>query len=135
MKAFIDTSAILRLLVKDDDLKAQAVERLIRSAPENGIALHVLPVTMMEIVWVLEKVYRQPKAAVRELAEAIVNTPQLKVVMSGVFLQALKLYTEKNIKFADALMGCWGLSLGMDTAFTYDEKDFRRIDGLAVKRP
>ncbi len=135
MKAFIDTSAILRLLVKDDDLKAQAVERLIRSAPENGIALHVLPVTMMEIVWVLEKVYRQPKPAVRELAEAIVNTPQLKVVMSGVFLQALKLYTEKNIKFADALMGCWGLNLGMDTAFTYDEKDFRRIDGLAVKRP
>jgi len=135
MKAFIDTSAILRLLVKDDELKAQAVEKLIRSASERGIALHVLPVSMMEFVWVLEKVYHQPKPAVRELAEAIINTPQLKVAMSGVFLQALKLYEEKNIKFADALMGCWGLSLGLDTAFTYDEKDFKRIEGLAVKRP
>ncbi|MGD0309130.1 MAG: PIN domain-containing protein [Acidobacteriota bacterium] len=135
MKAFIDTSAILRLLVKDDELKAQAVEKLIRSAPEKGIVLHVLPVTMMEVVWVLEEVYRQPKPAVRELAEAIINTPQLKVAMSGVFLQALKLYEEKNIKFADALMGCWGLSLGLDTAFTYDEKDFKRIAGLVVKRP
>ena len=30
-------------------------------------------------------------------------------------------------------MGCWGLSLGLETAFTYDEKHFKRIDGLAVK--
>jgi len=135
MRAFIDTSAILRLLVKDDEFKARAVENLIRSAPERGITLHVLPVTMMEIVWVLEKVYHKPKPAIRELAEAIINTPQLKVEMSAVFLQAMKLYTEKNVALADALMGCWGLSLGLDTAFTYDEKHFKRIDGLAVKRP
>jgi predicted nucleic-acid-binding protein len=69
------------------------------------------------------------------LVEAIINTPQLKVELSAVFLQAMKLYAEKNVKFADALMGCWGLSLGLDTAFTYDEKDFKRIEGLIVKKP
>jgi predicted nucleic-acid-binding protein len=57
--------------VKDDEFKARAVENLIRSAPERGITLHVLPVTMMEIVWVLEKIYHQPKPAIRELAEAV----------------------------------------------------------------
>lgn len=41
--------------------------------------LHVIPVTILEIVWVLEKVYKYPKKAIRELAEAIINTPQLKV--------------------------------------------------------
>ena len=134
-KAFIDTSAILRMLVQDDDLKAKAVENLIRNAPEMGLALHVIPVTILEIVWVLEKVYKYPKKAVRELAEAIINTPQLKVELATVFLKALKAYEEKNVKFADAVMAFWGMDKGITTTYTYDEVDFKRIDGLTVIKP
>ena len=54
LKAFIDTSAILRMLVKDDDAKSKACEKLIRESRQKEIALHVLPVTLLEIVWVLE---------------------------------------------------------------------------------
>jgi predicted nucleic-acid-binding protein len=134
-RAFIDTSAILRMLVQDNELKAKAVENLIRSAPENGLVLHVMPVTMLEIVWVLEKVYKYPKKAVRELAEAIINTPQLKVELAGVFLNALKVYAEKKVKFADAVMAFWAMDKGITTAYTYDEVDFKRIDGLTVIKP
>jgi predicted nucleic-acid-binding protein len=134
-RAFIDTSAILRMLVQDDDLKAKAVENLIRTAPERGLALHVIPVTILEIVWVLEKVYKYPKKSVRELAEAIINTPQLKVDLAGVFLNALKVYEEQNVKFADAVMAFWGMDRGITTAYTCDEKDFKRIDGLTVRMP
>lgn len=134
-KAFIDTSAILRMLVQDDDLKAKAVENLIRNAPEMGLALHVIPVTILEIVWVLEKVYKYPKKAIRELAEAIINTPQLKVELATVFLNALKAYEEKNVKFADAVMAFWGMDKGITTTYTYDEVDFKRIDGLTVIKP
>lgn len=134
-KAFIDTSAILRMLVQDDDLKAKAVENLIRTAPEMGLLLHVIPVTILEIVWVLEKVYKYPKKAIRELAEAIINTPQLKVEMGGVFLNVLKVYEEKNVKFADAVMAFWGMDKGITTTYTYDKVDFKRIDGLTVITP
>ncbi|MEI6215600.1 MAG: PIN domain-containing protein [Desulfuromonadales bacterium] len=134
-RAFIDTSAVLRLLVQDDDLKAKAVENLIRTAPEIGLALHVIPITILEIVWVLEKVYKYPKKAIRELAEAIINTPQLKVEMGPVFLNALKVYEEKNVKFADAVMAFWGMDKGITKAYTYDEKDFKRIAGLTVLKP
>jgi len=134
-RAFIDTSAILRMLIQDDDLKAKAVENLIRNASENGIVLHVIPITIMEIVWVLEKVYKQPKKSIRELAEAIINTPQLKVDLAGVFLNALKVYEEKNVKFADAVMAFWGMEKGITTTYTYDEVDFKRIEGLTVLKP
>jgi predicted nucleic-acid-binding protein len=134
-KAFIDTSAILRMLVQDDDLKAKAVEHLIRTAPEQGLVLHVIPITILEIVWVLEKVYKYPKEAVRELAEAIINTPQLKVELAGVFLNALKVYEEKNVKFTDAVMAYWGMERGITTTYTYDEKDFKRIEGLTALKP
>src|SRR5450759_1970844 len=133
-RAFVDTSVLLRFLVKDDDLKARAVEKLLLTASGKGIALHILPVTMLEIVWVLEKVYKFGKKEVRELAEAIINTPHLKVEMGDVFLTALKAYEEKNVKFADAVMAYWGLEKKISIAYTYDEKDFRRIEGLTVKR-
>ena len=134
-KAFIDTSAILRLLVKDDPAKARAVEKLIKESKDKDMTLYVLPVTILEIVWVTEKVYRLGRKAIRELVEAILNTPELKCPLEQVFRQALIAYETQNIKFADAVMGYWGFNEGLSTVYTYDEKDFKRIPGLQVRKP
>ena len=134
-KAFIDTSALLRLLVKDDPAKARAVEKLIKESKGKGMTLYVLPVTLLEIVWVTEKVYRLTRKAIRELVEAILNTPELKCPLEQVFRQALVTYETQNIKFADVVMGYWGLNEGVSTVYTYDEKDFKRIPGLQVRKP
>ncbi len=134
-KAFVDTSVILRILIKDDELKAKASVNLLKSAGERDLILYLLPVAVLETVWVLEKVYAFPRKAVREVVEAILNTPELKVERESVFRKALKTYDEKNTKFADAVMGYWGLDKGYSTVFTYDEKDFKRIEGLDTRKP
>ena len=134
-KAFIDTSAILRLLVKDDPAKARAVEKLIKESKDKDMTLYVLPVTILEIVWVAEKVYHLSRKAIRGLVEAILNTPELKCPLEQLFRQALITYETQNIKFADAVMGYWGLNEGLSTVYTYDEKDFKRIPGLQVRKP
>ena len=134
-KAFVDTSVILRLLIKDDDLKTKAAANLLRNARQENLVLYLLPVALMETVWVLEKVYHFSKKAVREVVEAVLNTPELQVEMEGIFRKAITTYAEKNIKFGDALMGHWGLGKGYATVFTYDEKDFKRIEGLEVRKP
>jgi len=134
-KAFIDTSAILRLLVKDDPSKAKAVEKLLRESKDKGTTLFVLPVTILEVVWVTEKVYRFSRKTIRELVEAILNTPELMCPLERVFRQALVTYETQKIKFADAVMGYWGLEEGLSTVYTYDENDFKKISGLQVRRP
>ncbi len=134
-KAFVDTSAILRLLVKDDDVKARAIENLIKNAKRNGIILYLLPITILEIVWVLEKIYKYNKKSIRELVEAILNTPELRCEMEDVFRKVIRTYEEKNVKFADAVMGYWGLKKGISTFYTYDEKHFKKIEGLEVRKP
>ena len=134
-RAFIDTSVILRLLIKDDPAKAKACEKLLREGEERGLILYLLPVAIMETVWVLEKIYKFKRKSIREIIEAILNTPQLKVEMEAVFRKAIKSYEEKNIKFADAMMGHWGLEKDLSVIFTYDEKDYKRIEGLEVRRP
>jgi predicted nucleic-acid-binding protein len=134
-KAFIDTSALLRLLVKDDPAKAKAVEKLLKESKDKGMTLYVLPVTILEIVWVTEKVYRLTRKTIRELVEAILNTPELKCPLEPVFRQALITYDTQKIKFADAVMGYWGLDEGLSTVYTYAEKDFKKISGLQVRKP
>ena len=49
-KAFIDTSVILRLLVKDDEYKIKSTLELIKNADERAGALYILPVAVLEIV-------------------------------------------------------------------------------------
>ena len=134
-KAFIDTSVLLRYLVKDDPAKAKAVEKLLRESKDQNMMLYVLPVSILEVVWVTEKVYRLTRKTIRELVEAILNTPELKCPLEQIFRQALVTYEIHNIKFADAVMGYWGLSEGFSTVYTYDEKDFKKIPGLQVRRP
>ena len=95
----------------------------------------MLPVTILEIVWVTEKVYRLSRRTIRELVEAILNTPELKCPLEHVFRQALVTYEIQKIKFADAVMGYWGLEEGLSTVYTYDENDFKKIPGLQVRRP
>jgi predicted nucleic-acid-binding protein len=134
-KAFVDTSVILRILIKDDELKAKAAVNLLKSAGGKDLTLYLLPVAVLETVWVLEKVYSFSRKDVQEVVEAILNTPELKIEKEAVFRKALQTYVEKNIKFADAVMGYWGLDNGYTIVFTYDEKDFKRIEGLDTRKP
>jgi predicted nucleic-acid-binding protein len=134
-KAFIDTNILLRLLIRDEEAQHRACVNLLQQARKAGIALHVLPVALLEVVWVLERVYRYPRPRIREIMEAILNTPELKVEKEDVFRKALAAYESQSIKFADALMAHWGIDLGLATVYTFDEKDFRKIPGLDVRRP
>jgi len=134
-KAFVDTSIIIRLLVKDSEQKYKDVVKLLSGARGQGIALYLLPVAILETVIVLEKVYKLNKNSVAERIAALMNTPDIIIELESVFLKAIKSYVESNVKFADAVMGYWGLDKGIADVFTYDEKDFLRIEGLKVHKP
>ncbi len=126
---------ILRLLIKDDSAKARSALTLIETAEEKGLDLYLPAIVIFEIVWVLEKVYKYSRTQIREIVEAILNTPQLTVIDEKIFREALAVYEKKNIKFADSVMGYWGIAEGVKVAYTYDEKDFKRIEGLDVRKP
>jgi predicted nucleic-acid-binding protein len=134
-KAVIDTNIIVRLAVNDDLNQRDACLRLLEKAKNKELALYLLPVAILETVWILEKYYKLPKRQVKDFVEALLNTPEIICVMQDVFMRAIAVYEEKNVKFADAVIGCWGLAMGIRDVFTYDEKDFRRIEGLKVHKP
>lgn len=134
-RAIVDTNVLLRLLIKDDDIKRKACERLLEKAKRKEIYLYILPIVVMEIVWVLEKYYKLDRKTTRELTEAVMNTPELHIEMEDVFRKALRLYEEKNVKFADAVIGYWGLEKDFSIVYTYDERDFKHIKDIEVRKP
>ncbi len=134
-KAFVDTKVLVRLIVKDDDLKGKACEKLLENSKQKEVVLYILPVAVLELVWVLEKYYKLDKKTISEFMEAVLNTPEFNCEMEEVFRNALQDYRAKNIKFADAVMGHWGLDKGLSTVYTFDERDFKKIEGLEVRRP
>lgn len=134
-KICVDTNILLRILVKDDSGQMQKALAVIKNAPKMGYELYVLPIALLEVVWVLEKVYRLPKSRIREVVEGIIYTPGLKVEKARIFLEALRDYEEKNVKFADALMARWALSKSISRIVTFDCKHFQRIEDFEVVSP
>ncbi|MBA2849851.1 type II toxin-antitoxin system VapC family toxin [Thermosulfuriphilus ammonigenes] len=126
---------MLRILVKDDADQLEKALAVFKNAHRLGYKLHVLPIALLEVVWVLEKVYRLSRSRIREIVEGIIFTPRLKVEKAQVFLEALRDYEEKNIKFADALMAYWALSENLSGIVTFDRKHFQRIKKLEVVDP
>jgi predicted nucleic acid-binding protein len=59
----------------------------------------------------------------------------LQFIASVCLLNNLKIDEENNGKFADAVMELWGMGKGITTIYTYDEVDFKRIEGLTVLKP
>ena len=134
-EAFIDTSVILRILTKDDEVKMGDAVRLIKDSGKNGIYLHILPVALIETVFVLEKIYKLRKAEIKELIDGILSTPELHCELEDIFRKAVSLYSDKNIKFGYALMSSWALQKGVSIVYTYDNKDFKRVGGIEVRNP
>ncbi len=133
-KSFIDTSVILRLLLNDNPKKRNACETLIKESKQKGIMLYVMPIAIMETVWVLERVFKFKREEIRDLVQAILNTPELKIEESDVFSKAIDDYCQKNIKFADAVMARQGIEKDCSIVYTYDAH-FKRIKELEVRAP
>jgi len=82
---------LIRLLVKDDEIKRKSCENLLEKAKRKEIILYILPVAILEIVWILEKYYRLNKITVREHVEAILIHRSLIVKW--------KKYSERLLRF------------------------------------
>jgi predicted nucleic-acid-binding protein len=125
-KGIIDTSILLRFLTKDSPEKREKFKRLIRdTVKENGLLLIPLMV-VIELVYVLEKIYRLPKWEVREKVESLETLPAVEIESGKIVLEALRIYTEENLKFGDAMILAKSRVSGIIPVYTFD-RDFKRF--------
>jgi len=133
-RAFIDANVILRFLTKDPLPMAEAALRIFQEAKSGKMSLLIIPITVAEVVWVLESFYDYPKAKIAETMTQFLSCEGLEVEDLDLLLEALNLYCEKNLDFADVLLATTALQKRIPIIYSFDQH-FNRINGIKRVEP
>ncbi len=116
MKVAVDTNVLVRAVVRDDVLQAEAATRILMDAALIAVALPCL----CEFVWVLRRVYGfQPTdvaAAIRTLLAAANVEANRPAAEAGLAV------LEAGGDFADGVIAYEGRWLGGETFVSFDKK-------------
>lgn len=133
--AFIDTNVLLRYLLDDVPEQADAVESLLLQAARGQLTLYANALVLAEIVWTCESYYQLPKHDIKDMVLMILNTPGLEVADSDLITEAIFTYADENIYYIDAFNACWMKQQHIETIYTFDQKHYKRIQGIRAKIP
>jgi predicted nucleic-acid-binding protein len=120
----LDTNILIRYMLRDDPAQALRAEKVVERLTESDPGF-VSIVVVVEIAWVLEKVY---KFAAHDVAAALERMLQIDVLIIEhrleVYLAVVDLKQRKG-HFADALIGAIARRSGCTRIFTFDRKASR----------
>lgn len=131
-KGMIDTSVILRFLTSNSIEKKEKFKRLLKETSEERSLLLVPLIVIIELVYVLEKIYKLPAKEVREKVESLETLSSVEIESEDVVLEALRLYAEENFKFGDAMVVAKSRVSGIKPIYTFDKKDFKKLPDALV---
>ncbi|MEI6222893.1 MAG: PIN domain-containing protein [bacterium] len=133
---FLDTNIIIRVLTRDDPLKAEYCFQLLKQAERKEITLVSSEAVFAETVFVLgsKKLYNLSADAIREALYPILSLPNLKIPHKKVLLRALDLFPSTNLDFEDTLAIAWMEELGINAIYSYD-KGFDKIPTVTRLEP
>ena len=114
----LDANVIIRFLTRDHKQKAEKCRQLLAEAVSGKIQLFITDLTVAEIVWVLEKVYKRNRTDIRLKIEAILNTPHLIFQNREVVSESIVLYDIYNIDFIDAFQKVFSQKMGIKEIYS-----------------
>ncbi len=117
----LDTIALVRLLIDDDEKQAGIVKELIVSTEKQGRQILILTEVLIETVWVLESVYECTREEIYSFLETLAHTsaftlsePQLVINTSRHF--------RKDGDFADLIIVMQALNHQAKKMLSFDKK-------------
>lgn len=121
MKA-LDTNALVRFLVKDDEKQAKAVRAVLKEAENKGEALHITDPVILETIWVLSSVYEYPRNEIIRALENLLMLTVLEIQSHERLLKLCRIAKNSAIDLADLYIGIAANEAGCETMLTFDKK-------------
>ncbi|HIP94045.1 MAG TPA: type II toxin-antitoxin system VapC family toxin [Leucothrix sp.] len=104
MVALIDTNVIIRFLVGDHEEHLLKSTEIFENIESRRIEVKILDTVLMEVLFVLIKFYKLPKAEVVNDLKSILAMEGIVNTNKVILVEALTLHLDKNIDFVDALI-------------------------------
>jgi predicted nucleic acid-binding protein len=133
-EALIDANVILRYLTQDPPVMAEAARKIFDEARSGKESLAIIPITVAEVVGVLESFYGYSKKQIAETMTQFLMCEGLEVESLDLLIGALSLYHEKNLDFGDAVLAITALQKGPKVIYSFD-RHLNRVDGLKRLEP
>jgi predicted nucleic-acid-binding protein len=116
MKITVDTSVLIRAVVRDDEIQALAADRILKSAELIAVTLSCL----CEFVWVLRRLYEFDREDIAAAIRALADTANVRLNRPAV--EAGLAVLGAGGDFADGLIAYEGNWLGGETFVSFDKK-------------
>lgn len=130
----IDANVILRFLTNDDPEQAERCAALLERV-QNGEEQVFLPdLVLADVVWTLEKFYRQPKERIRQLLLSLLDLRGMRLSSKSAARKALEWYVEKNVDWTDAFIAAVATAKKNCEIYSY-ERYFERFQGIKRIEP
>jgi predicted nucleic-acid-binding protein len=131
VKITADTNILVRVVAEDDPVQSRRAQDMLAAADLVAMPLAAL----IEMCWVLERVYGLPKSDVARAVRALTNATNAAVDTPAV--ESGLMVLDAGGDFADGVIAQEGLWLGADTFVSFDRKAIRLLEaaGLSAREP
>lgn len=121
MKA-LDTNVLIRFLVKDDERQSGIVYKIFKQAEFNKEILYVPLLVVLEIIWVLESVYKTSRHDILESINDLLLMPILEFEAQPTILSFISSAQETSTDLSDLLIAYAAKSAGCEGMLTFDKR-------------
>jgi predicted nucleic-acid-binding protein len=129
--AALDTSVLIRFLVRDDEAQLEIARKLIAGCVAAGESLFVPVTVALELEWVLRVHFGFSKAEVIQTFAALLSAVELTFESEAALELALASYRDAAADFSDCLNIALAHLAGESPLWTFD-KAAARIDGAEL---
>lgn len=130
----VDANVIVRFLTADPPDMAQRAADLFAAADRGEVVLELDDIVLAETVWVLRSFYGQPVIDIARTLQQFLSHAAIQVDDEAILIEALSLFAEHNVDFADALLAARMRRRGTTDVISFD-RHFDRLPGVRRIEP
>ena len=121
MKA-LDTNAVVRFLVKDDEKQAHAIHRILIEVEKKGETIFVPAPVILETIWVLSSVYKHSRSEIVRALDNLLVLPILEIEDRDRVAVLCRIADKSDVDLADLFIGLTSRDYSCETTLTFDRK-------------
>jgi predicted nucleic-acid-binding protein len=118
----LDTNVILRCFVDDDPNQAGQARRFVAERCSRENPGFVDRVALCEMVWVMLRGHRFDRKKAADVVSRLLASSDIVLEDGDAVRAALRTFVERNVDFADALIGEVNRARGCEVTATFDRK-------------
>lgn len=123
----LDTSILIRFLTHDHPVQSALAEKLISTCSRANPGF-VAREVMIEVIWVLDRAYKYPRAEIANVIEKMLEAEELLIEASEEVGLALQRHVQEGYGLADMLIAEIARRAGCQTLYSFDRKATQHPD-------